>query len=133
MQSGQEGAACWRQLRSASPHGHSDKFPDTFIFALLALASVVLGALFVGATPSAIAVAFGDGFLESDSFHDANGYGRDHRSCRGKCAADRKTNQEAGEGTEVRPRSNSLHCSPEHDHVAVELGDERHRRRAAGA
>jgi short-chain fatty acids transporter len=62
MQSGQEGAACWRQLRSASPHGHSDKFPDTFIFALLALASVVLGALFVGATPSAIAVAFGDGF-----------------------------------------------------------------------
>ena len=37
-------------------------FPDTFIFALLALASVVLGALLIGATPSAIAVAFGDGF-----------------------------------------------------------------------
>ena len=37
-------------------------FPDTFIFALLALASVVFGALLIGARPSAIAMAFGDGF-----------------------------------------------------------------------
>jgi short-chain fatty acids transporter len=37
-------------------------FPDTFVFATLALALACAGAMLIGATPQAVAVAFGDGF-----------------------------------------------------------------------
>jgi hypothetical protein len=37
-------------------------FPDTFVFATLALALVCVGAMLIGATPQSVAVAFGDGF-----------------------------------------------------------------------
>ena len=37
-------------------------FPDTFIFAVLTLALTCVGAMLAGATPRAVAVAFGDGF-----------------------------------------------------------------------
>src|SRR5215475_12495926 len=39
-------------------------FPDTFVFAALALALVCAGAMFIGATPQAVAVAFGDVFWD---------------------------------------------------------------------
>jgi short-chain fatty acids transporter len=36
-------------------------FPDTFSFALLALAQISTAAMMAGASPHAVAVAFGDG------------------------------------------------------------------------
>jgi len=97
-------------------------FPDTFIFALLALASVVFGALLIGARPSAIAMAFGDGFWNLIPFTMQMVM----VVITGHVVA-------SARATEIRPRGSGLRRDREHDGVATELGDERHRRRIAGA
>ena len=107
-------------------------FPDAFVFVAIAVVVVAAGALAIGAPPTAVTKAFGDGFWSLIPFTMQMVFVTIGGYVVATSPPAQSADRPAGPAAQDRPRCGRLHRHREHARLAAELGPQPDLRRAVG-